>query len=68
VTGRKRLLRVTAPHFVAGAVWELTPHGWRCARTAPLLNWMRRVKPAEAREALVRAGYEWAWLESVDGL
>lgn len=65
---QRRALRVIAPHFVAGAVWEKTPTGWRCARTAPLLKWMRRLTPAEARERLVRAGYEWAWLDTVDGL
>ena len=39
---KRLLLRIVAPHFVAGAVWERTrDKGWRCVKAAPILKWMQ---------------------------
>ena len=57
-----RLLRVVAPHFVAGAVWEQYSQ-WVCSdNTAPILRWMRGKSAAEVRPYLRRKGWEWEWL------
>jgi hypothetical protein len=58
----KRLLRVVAPHFVAGAVWEKHSDEWRCTHAAPILRWMIGKPPGHVLDVLLRKGYEWKWL------
>jgi hypothetical protein len=60
---RRRVLRVTARHWCAGAVWELTPTGWRCIRAAPIIKWMTECDPRTARERLELMRYQWEWLD-----
>lgn len=60
------LLRVTARHFVAGAVWEKSHAGqWRCVRAAPIIRWMVGYGAAYTQERLTRSGctYEWVKLD-----
>lgn len=57
-----RLLRVSARHFVAGAVWARTAEGWRCIRAAPIIKWMNGLAPASAQARLERSGYKWEWV------
>ena len=62
MTEEQRLLRVVAPHFVAGAVWERGKLGWHCVSAAPILRWMLDLSPQAALDVLQRKGYEWEWL------
>ena len=60
-----RLLRVTAPHFVAGAVWEKRHEHeqWVCGNeTAPILKWMRGKSAAEVAPYMLRRGWAWEWV------
>jgi hypothetical protein len=61
---RSRLLRVTAPNFVAGAV--LTDKGekaWWCTDCAPILRWMRGRSAAYIKEGLEKRGLKWEWVD-----
>lgn len=44
---RKTLLRVEAPHFVAGCVWVEGPDGWHVdtKQCAPILMWVSGKNP-----------------------
>ncbi len=49
------LLRVTAPHFVAGAVWErVEGYEWRCTEAAPIIRWMVGKRSTDVRRYLNR--------------
>jgi hypothetical protein len=58
----RRLLRVTARYWCAGAVWENDGDGWRCTRAAPVIAWMTRCSATEARERLELSRYKWEWI------
>ncbi|WP_423396054.1 hypothetical protein [Burkholderia sp. LMG 21824] len=58
----KRLLRVVAPHFVAGAIWEKHDDTWQCVYAAPILWWMVNRPSAEVVAILRRKRYEWEWI------
>ena len=58
----ERLLRVEAPHFVAGAVWLREGEVWRCVDAAPILRWMLGASAAYAREYIQLKGWSWIWL------
>mgnify|MGYP006951076687 CR=1 FL=1 len=63
----EKLLRVSARHFVAGAVWIKDERGdWRCTHAAPIVKWMVGSSPAAAVERMRRSGYSWEWVG--DGL
>lgn len=59
-----KLLRVIAPHFVAGAEWEKRPDGWHCVRAAPIISWMVGKEPAYVAAYLRRKGYAFEWVEA----
>lgn len=56
------LLRVTAPHFIAGAVFERVSDGWMIGRCAPIIGWMRGKQAAVISAYLRRKGWTWKWL------
>lgn len=60
---KRRVLRVSAARFVAGAVWIRTDDGWRCERAAPIIKWMRGMTPEAARKRLNEAGFSWEWID-----
>lgn len=60
----RRLLRVEAPHFVAGAIWEKSPAGWRCIEAAPILRWMVGKDRTQIATFLKNKGYSWSWLDA----
>jgi hypothetical protein len=62
---RRKLLRVTAPHLCAGAVFVRDPAGWRCERAAPILKWMVGKPPAEIARYLEAKGWAREWLDVV---
>ncbi len=55
-----KLLRVEAPHFVAGAVWEFN-HGWQCVEDAPIIHWMVGKEPRQVKRYLERKGWKYTW-------
>lgn len=58
---QQKLLRITAPHFVAGAVWEFD-HGWRCVRAAPIIKYMIGKRPTEVKNYLIKKGWDYEWI------
>lgn len=63
-------MRVTAPHFVAGAVWQrVSPElprklpYWKCVDAAPILGWMRPKSLEEVTSYLIKKGWGVEWLE-----
>ena len=54
-----RLLRVVAPHFVAGAIWRLELNGWECIEAAPILGWMVGKKGSEVVDYLNGKGWQY---------
>lgn len=57
-----RLLRITAPHFVAGAIWRQVGPAWRCVDAAPILRWMVGMGAGEVRGYMTSKGWSWEWL------
>lgn len=57
-----RLIRVTAPHFCAGAVFDRVGDGWEVGKCAPIISWMRGKSTAEIAAYLRRKGWTWEWL------
>ncbi len=57
-----KLLRVTAPHFVAGAVWQRIGDAWMCVRTAPILAWMAGKPWPDVRQKIARVRWFHEWL------
>ena len=57
----ERLLRVEAPHFVAGAVFKKTDAGWRVVHAAPILAWMRKMAIEDIGPYLRRKGWLCTW-------
>jgi hypothetical protein len=55
------LVRVVAPHFVAGLIVE----GDRCVRAAPILRWAVGKRAAELRAAFARKGWRASVVPSV---
>lgn len=54
-----RLLRVVAPHFVAGAMFAWTGVGWRCVEAAPIIRWMEGREVGEIYLYVTRKGWGW---------
>ena len=57
-------LRVEAPHFVAGAIFERAPDGWRCVEAAPILRWMLGKDGPAIGHYLQRRGWPYEWLRA----
>lgn len=59
---RCMLLVVTAPHFVAGAVWEKRGGEWHCTNAAPILKWMVGMRPDAVSDYLTRKRWAYEWI------
>jgi hypothetical protein len=57
----ERLLRVSAKHFVAGAVFEKRGGVWCCTVAAPIIKYMVGMEPAKIKAYIAkkRWGFEW---------
>ena len=55
------LLRVTAPHFVAGAIW-VKDNRWKCVEAAPIIKWMIGKSPVEVQYYLNQRQWQYQWL------
>ena len=53
------LLRVTAKHFVAGAIFQIQASEWVCIRAAPILKYMVGWNSKKAKEYCQKKGWEW---------
>lgn len=61
MSAREKLLRVTAPYFVAGACWRLDGV-WVCYRAAPIIRWMVGKSPVDVKAYLQRRRWQFEWL------
>jgi hypothetical protein len=70
VSVRRRLLRVTGPRAVAGAVYELDTADalprWRPARFAPYLRWLGTTDTHLVPHELRARGLTWEWVALPD--
>lgn len=63
MTADDRLLRVEAPHFVAGAIWRRGPSGrWVCVHAAPIIGWMLLKDASQTGRYLNRKRWKYEWL------
>ncbi len=53
------LLRVTARHFVAGAIFQIQTSEWVCIRAAPILGYMTGWTSQKAKDYCRKKGWEW---------
>jgi hypothetical protein len=61
---KKKLLRVTGPSFVAGAVWSKVNRQWFIAGPiAPILMWMHGLSRDQIASELKRRKFTWEWLD-----
>lgn len=60
-----KLLRVEAPHFVAGLEFEKKRDGWRCVNAAPIMKYCKDMKPEAIRDYLIEKGWKFEWVESM---
>lgn len=59
----KRLLRIEAPHFVAGMEFTRMDAGrWKVTQSAPILVYMQDWSPWRIKAYLVKKGWTWEWL------
>jgi len=58
------LLRVTAPHFVAGAIWKKVNNRWTCIQAAPIIKWMIDKSPVEVQYYLNKRKWKYEWLHT----
>lgn len=59
---RERLLWVNAPHFCAGAVWQLQEGEWQCVHAAPIIRWMIGKPAADVKATLLRKRWAYEWV------
>jgi hypothetical protein len=53
-----KLLRITAPHFVAGAIWV----NKECTEAAPIIKWMVGKPPLEVKAYLDKRKWKYEWI------
>jgi len=53
------LLRVENEFICAGAVWQRKSGFWSCITTAPILAWMKRLIPLDAKFELLKRGFSY---------
>ena len=63
----RKLLIVTASHFVAGAVYEKRGNLWRCVDAAPIVFWLMSTPPKQAADIFRRRGWTWEWRKESEG-
>lgn len=56
------LLRVTAPHFVAGAVYEKRGGEWKCIAAAPIIAYLLKLDAMSAGDYLTRKRWTFEWI------
>lgn len=57
------ILRVVAPHFVAGAVWEINSKGiWECVAAAPVISWMIGKPGQDTKRYIAKKKWDCQWI------
>ena len=56
------LLRVVAPHFVAGAIYEKHNGQWRCVKVAPIIKYLLKMSPDQAGDYIRKKRWSYRWL------
>lgn len=56
---RRYLIRVDAPHYVAGAVVERIDGEWKVTATAPILRWMFKRSVKDSFKYFKDKGYKY---------
>lgn len=59
-------LRVEAPHFCAGAVFQKQGNQWVCVEAAPIIAWMRKKKPRDIGAYLRYKRWKFQWINEHD--
>lgn len=59
----KKLLRITAPHFVAGCEWMKVNGVWWCWRTAPIIQYLQGKNADEVSGFLRAKGWAYEWVK-----
>ncbi len=61
---KERLLRIEAPHFVAGCVWVNLGGTWQAdrKRCAPIIKWMTQRTPEYVSGIINAKGWRHEWL------
>lgn len=62
------MLRASNEFFTAGAVWRRKDGQWSCIQAAPILAWMFKLSPTEAKFELARKGCSWEWVSVETGI
>ena len=60
---KKKLLRIEAPYFTAGAIWERGAKDWLCVEAAPIIKWMIGKPALETKAYLDSKGWRYEWVE-----
>lgn len=58
----KKLLQAKNDFWCAGAVWERIDGQWRCTEAAPIIRWMLKMTPENAKLELAKRGCQWQWI------
>ena len=54
--------RITAPHFVAGAIFEERDGKWVCVQAAPIIHYLTKMEPGTIKSYLKKKGWKCEWI------
>lgn len=60
------LLRIEAPHFVAGAIFENRDGGWKCIKSAPIIRYLCAMSSSEIKRYLDSKGWRYRWVSKYE--
>lgn len=62
---KQRLLRIEAPHYVAGAIFEQRNGDWFCVKAAPIIKWLKGKYLKELSNFLNKrqVGWKHQWID-----
>ena len=55
----QKLLRIEAPHYVAGAIFKKVNDDWRCVKAAPIIKWMIGKSIKDISDYLSKKKFGW---------
>ena len=58
----QKLLRITAPHFVAGAVFQKRGSVWVCVKSAPIVKYMIGMEPIKIKAYIMKKRWVYEWV------
>lgn len=62
---KQRLLRIEAPYYVAGAIFEQRNGDWFCVKAAPIIKWLKGKYLEELSNFLNKrqVGWKHQWID-----